>query len=150
MARSSPPQGPLGLGTEHVLGRFTPCHPLPLAGCSVYPSVAPTYLLPFPGLAVVVLVLSPTRPALDLRIYSRRGGPFKRAHGFKRGNPWRWGSGWGGGRVRAGGAPLPHSSWDLFWGQRGKPRLGPLKQEKLEFALNSERVCWGLASCGLP
>lgn len=52
--------------------------------------------------------------------------------------------------MRAGGAPLPHSSWDLFWGQRGRPRLGPLKQEKLELALNSERVCWGLASCGLP
>lgn len=53
-------------------------------------------------------------------------------------------------RCEAGGAPLPHLSWDLFWGQRGKPRLGPLKQEKLELALNSERVCWGLASCGLP
>lgn len=45
--------------------------------------------------------------------------------------------------------PLPCFSWDLFWGQRGKPKLGPLKQEKLELALNSERVCWGLASCGL-
>lgn len=54
------------------------------------------------------------------------------------------------GGLRAGGLPLPHSSWDLFWGQRGKPRLGPFKQEKLELALNSERVCWGLASCGLP
>lgn len=52
--------------------------------------------------------------------------------------------------MRARGVPLPHLSWDLFWGQRGKPRLGPLKQEKLELALNSERVCWGLASCGLP
>lgn len=52
--------------------------------------------------------------------------------------------------MRAGGAPLPRLSRDLFWGQRGKPRLGPLKQEKLELALNSERVCWGLASCGLP
>lgn len=61
------------------------------------------------------------------------------------GQPGRGGRGVGAGRV-----PLPHVSWDLFWGQRGKPRLGPHKQEKLELALNSERVCWGLASCGLP
>ncbi len=58
----------------------------------------------------------------------------------------------GGEREEGGqeGCPSPCSSWDLFWGQRGRLRFGPLKQEKLELALNSERVCWGLASRGLP
>lgn len=51
------------------------------------------------------------------------------------------------GRSPGWGVPLPLAPWDLFWGQRGKPRF---KQEKLELALNSERVCWGLASRGLP
>lgn len=135
MLESGSPQGPPWLSTEHG---FPPCCPQPPTGCSINwgPPRGPD-------------ILSPTKPALDLRICSRTGA-LSRADSFERGNPWRWDCGRGRGGGRGGGVPFPHSFWDLFWGQRGKPRLGPLKQEKLELALNSERVCWGLASRGLP
>lgn len=144
--KSGSPQGPLWLGTERM---FPPCCPQSPIGCSINwgPHRGPQ-LHSFPGAGCGWIISSPTKPALDLGIDSRKGA-LSGADSFERGNPWRWDGGRGRGGVRAG-VPFPHSFWDLFWGQRGKPRLGPLKQEKLESALNSERVCWGLASCGLP
>lgn len=47
------------------------------------------------------------------------------------------------------GAPPPLILGSVL-GAKGGAKAWPLKQEKLELALNSERVCWGLASCGLP
>lgn len=75
--------------------------------------------------------------------------PLSRLTALKEETPGEEAAGGGGRRAgRRGGPPL--LILDPFWGQRGRLRFGPLKQEKLELALNSERVCWGLASRGLP